>query len=187
MVKAFFETELDQRGAPVPKELCVNRRLFEMGGFDENGNRRPMKIMQRTDLVNEYMGKYIVVHLTMNLSGSTCDQIVQNLSRAVLDLFKQFEFLGSKLSHVYQAWFNSHLDLTFLQQPGNLRRCLEFLCGVIYNHYFKKIVILVDAYDYTSDYIFQNFVESHEAHKIAELIIGKFEFYRFNIAQHNLI
>lgn len=175
MVQAFFEIELDLLGKPLPERLCLNGHLFETGGFDQNGQRRPMKIMEHKDLVDKYLGKYIVVKLTLNLSGASCADIVENLAAVILDIFTRFECIVPHInSKTDQERFKSHLDKANLLNRGFLKTSLHFLCKVLNQHYQKKIVLLVDEYDYTSNYIFRNFSDSdRDAHQLAELIRGK--------------
>lgn len=169
--------ELDPSGQPVPQDLCINRKLFEMGTFDASGNKVPMKIMASQEAIDHF-GQYIVLKLDLqNMSGSY-QELFSTLSSKISQLYSRFQFLEQLVLSEHDAEIIhrgiscAKTDTITNSDVAFLKSSLQQLARILYNYYYKYIVILVDEYDCPSINILQGISDHEEQKKALSLFKG---------------
>ena len=123
MLKAFFDIRED------------NRDLFT-----------GLAIMDDEEAVEGWMNKWPVIHLTFkDIDGLDFDEAYYKLSATVSYLYKSYLFLANECSGVDIELFTKILDRK--ASPVELGDSLFFLASLLYKHYGKKVIILLDEYD----------------------------------------
>ena len=123
MLKAFFDIRED------------NRDIFT-----------GLAIMDDEEAVEGWMNKWPVIHLTFkDIDGLDFDEAYYKLSATVSYLYKSYLFLANECSGVDIELFTQILDRK--ASPVELGGSLFFLASLLYKHYGKKVIILLDEYD----------------------------------------
>ena len=123
MLKAFFDIRED------------NRDIFT-----------GLAIMDDKEAVDKWMNKWPVIHLTFkDIDGLDFDEAYYKLSATVSYLYKSYLFLANECSGVDIELFTKILDRK--ASPVELGDSLFFLASLLYKHYGKKVIILLDEYD----------------------------------------
>ena len=138
MLKAFFE-------------IGTDKSLFE--GLYISGKEK---------LCNDYMGRFPVIFVTLKgVEGLSYEEAINRFIRIVGDEAERLSFLASseKLSDEerkeYSALISKH-DGKFLMDEEKLASSLKLLSKLLYKHYGRKAVILIDEYDVPLDKAFNN-------------------------------
>ena len=138
MLKSFFEIGADPA-------------LFE--GLYISGNRQ---------LCKEHMGKYPVIFLSLkNVEGITYEAAKYQMTELVAKEAARFAFLDQSDNLTesdksrYRA-LTAFLDGRYAMDEDLLYGSLQTLSELLYKHYGKKTVILIDEYDVPLDKAFQH-------------------------------
>lgn len=162
LLERWGEVNLFTRPRRFGKTLNMSmlRYFFEIGTdpalFDG------LYISQNQKLCEEYMGKFPVIFLSLkSVEGLTFEQAKYRLVELIGMEAMRFQFLSdsSKLrdedKKMYQELLSMHGGL-FSMDEKSLISSLNILSGLLYKHYGKKTVILIDEYDVPLDKAFQN-------------------------------
>ena len=124
MLRAFFDIRED------------NRDLFT-----------GLAIMDDEEVVEEWMNKWPVIHLTfkdidgLNFNSATCKMRTQ-----ILELFQSYQFLlDTGMPEGDETIFRSILRNS--ASVDEISLSLRLLAKLLFNHYGKKVIILLDEYD----------------------------------------
>lgn len=119
-------------------------------------------ISSNRELCEKYMGKYPVIFLSLkSIEGSDYtsakDEFVELVSRE----YKRFSFLldSDHLDEDDKAIYRSLIQLVngqFTMSEKTLKNSLVNLSNLLYKHFGKKTVILIDEYDVPLDKAFNN-------------------------------
>ena len=138
MLKSFFDIGTDET-------------LFD--GLYISGNK---------ELCDEYMGKYPVIFLSLKgVEGLTYEEAFEAFVRIMGKEVNRVSFLADsdKLTQIEREQYNG---LTIMKNgrlafdKEKLISSLQLLSQLLYKHYGKKVVILIDEYDVPLDKAFQN-------------------------------
>ncbi len=138
MLKSFFD-------------IGTDKALFD--GLYISGNK---------ELCDEYMGKFPVIFLSLkSVEGLTYDEAFEAFVRIMGKEVTRLSFLADsdKLTQIEQEQYKG---LTIMKNgrlvfdKEKLISSLQFLSQLLYKHYGKKVVILIDEYDVPLDKAFQN-------------------------------
>ena len=138
MLKSFFEIGTDEA-------------LFD--GLYISGNK---------ELCDEYMGKYPVIFLSLKgVEGLTYEEAFEAFVRIMGKEVNRVSFLADsdKLTQIEREQYEG---LTIMKNgrlafdKEKLISSLQLLSQLLYKHYGKKVVILIDEYDVPLDKAFQN-------------------------------
>ena len=138
MLKSFFDIGTDEA-------------LFD--GLYISGNK---------ELCDEYMGKYPVIFLSLKgVEGLTYEEAFEAFVRIMGKEVNRVSFLADsdKLTQIEREQYKG---LTIMKNgrlafdKEKLISSLQFLSQLLYKHYGKKTVILIDEYDVPLDKAFQN-------------------------------
>lgn len=126
-------------------------------------------ISQNKSLCDEHMGKYPVIFLTLKgVEGLTFAKAKSMLSEIIKDEADRHYVLNSSeaLTSVDREAFMKILT----GNEENIENSLKTLSRLLYKHYGKKVVILIDEYDVPLDKAYQN----GYYHEMVSLIRGLF-------------
>ena len=138
MLKSFFD-------------IGTDKALFD--GLYISGNK---------ELCDEYMGKFPVIFLSLkSVEGLTYDEAFEAFVRIMGKEVTRLSFLvdSDKLTQIEQEQYKG---LTIMKNgrlvfdKEKLISSLQLLSQLLYKHYGKKVVILIDEYDVPLDKAFQN-------------------------------
>lgn len=138
MLKSFFD-------------IGTDKALFD--GLYISGNK---------DLCDEYMGKYPVIFLSLKgVEGLTYEEAFEAFVRIMGKEVNRVSFLADsdKLTQIEREQYKG---LTIMKNgrlafdKEKLISSLQLLSQLLYKHYGKKVVILIDEYDVPLDKAFQN-------------------------------
>ena len=138
MLRYFFETGTD-------------KTLFE-----------GLHISQRSDLCEEYMGKFPVVSLTLKgVDGWTFERAKNKLLKYIALEAERFNFLknSDKLTDNEKQRYGALIrmqDGKYVMDEDTLESALQTLSELLYRHYGQKVIILIDEYDVPLDKAYQN-------------------------------
>ncbi|WP_341793693.1 AAA family ATPase [Rickettsia endosymbiont of Ceutorhynchus obstrictus] len=157
MLQKFFEIEIDQNGAVLPKEDKVNRKLFIGGEIDLGikGKKilKPLKISNQKYAMAQ-QGNYPVILLNLkDVKGSNFKEIENGIEKQIVKLFSNHRYLKK----YYVISDNGLLDSVQKKQleryfTGELtiediKDSLRFLSELLFKHFNQKVYILIDEYD----------------------------------------
>ena len=138
MLKSFFD-------------IGTDKALFD--GLYISGNK---------ELCDEYMGKYPVIFLSLKgVEGLTYEEAFEAFVRIMGKEVNRVSFLADsdKLTQIERKQYKG---LTIMKNgrlafdKEKLISSLQLLSQLLYKHYGKKVVILIDEYDVPLDKAFQN-------------------------------
>lgn len=140
--------------------MSMLRYFFEIGTdpalFDG------LYISQNKKLCDEYLGKFPVVFLSLkNVDGLTYERAVYRLTELIGMEAERFSFLSqsAKLAENekdrYRA-LTALQDGRFTMSEDVLISSLQVLSQLLYRHFGKKVIVLIDEYDVPLDKAFQH-------------------------------
>lgn len=140
--------------------MSMLRYFFEIGTdpalFDG------LYISRNKKLCDEYLGKFPVVFLSLkNVDGLTYERAVYRLTELVGMEAERFSFLSqsAKLAENekdrYRA-LTALQDGRFTMSEDVLISSLQVLSQLLYRHFGKKVIVLIDEYDVPLDKAFQH-------------------------------
>ena len=107
-----------------------------------------LKIMEAGAAYLEHMGAYPVITLTLKSTRQEdFETAYTKIVDAVAGEYRRHKAVlsGAQLDHVQKIRFTQIMDGT--AKRSDYTASLRFLCEVLYQHYGKKAVILIDEYD----------------------------------------
>ena len=140
--------------------MSMLQRFFEINADESLFNG--LSIMQRKDLCDEYLGKFPVVFLTLKgIDGLTFDKAKQKLTSLVAREADRFHFLKDS-SNLTDNEKERYLALVrmdngkYSMDEDTLESSLQTLSELLFRHYNKKVIMLIDEYDVPLDKAYQN-------------------------------
>ena len=133
--------------------MSMLRSFFEIG--TDKSLFDGLYISQNKALCDEHMGKYPVIFLTLKgVEGLTFAKAKSMLSEIIKDEADRHYVLNSSeaLTSVDREAFMKILT----GNEENIENSLKTLSRLLYKHYGKKVVILIDEYDVPLDKAYQN-------------------------------
>ena len=140
--------------------MSMLQRFFEINADESLFNG--LSIMQRKDLCDEYLGKFPVVFLTLKgIDGLTFDKAKQKLTSLVAQEADRFHFLkgSSSLTDNEKERYLALIRMDngkYSMDEDTLESSLQTLSELLFHHYNKKVIILIDEYDVPLDKAYQN-------------------------------
>ncbi len=123
MLKAFFDIRED------------NRELFT-----------GLAIMDDEEAVEGWMNKWPVIHLTFkDIDGPVFSSAMGWMKTQVCDLYKSYRFLDDGKLGEDEAMFRRILDKN--ASTDDICQSLRLLVELLYAHYQKEVIVLLDEYD----------------------------------------
>ena len=154
--------------------MSMLRSFFEIG--TDKSLFDGLYISQNIALCDEHMGKYPVIFISLkDVEGLSYDEAFQVFSRIIGNEISKFSFLAEsdKLTVLEKEQFNGLLHIEkgkFIFDKDTFTASFKLLSQLLYKHYGKKVVILIDEYDVPLDKAYQN----GYYHEMVSLIRGLF-------------
>ena len=140
--------------------MSMLRSFFEVGA--DCGIFDGLYISSRKDLCEKYMGKYPVIFITLKgVEDLSFDDASLRLSYLIGNEANRFSFLenSERLNEREKAGYASLVNMergVYSLERSVLISSLKILSELLYKHYGRKVVILIDEYDVPLDKAFQN-------------------------------
>lgn len=119
-------------------------------------------ISSKRDLCDQYMGQFPVIFLSLkNVDGLTFDEAKYRFTEVIGREARRFQFLldSDKLTeddkNIYRAIISLHHGQYAMNQTM-LASSLRILSDLLFHHYGKKTIILIDEYDVPLDKAYQH-------------------------------
>ena len=129
--------------------MSMLRYFFELNSDDRSYLFKNLKIASETDLLLKHQGQYPVIYLTLKdvkeQSYETAFQKILKLIGNIFDEYSKVLLNSDKLTDFQKRNINS--ILTRQASQTDLEDSLLMLSKALYDHYGKKVCILVDEYD----------------------------------------
>ena len=154
--------------------MSMLRSFFEIG--TDKSLFDGLYISQNIALCDEHMGKYPVIFISLkDVEGLSYDEAFQVFSRIIGNEISKFSFLAEsdKLTVLEKEQFNGLLHIEkgkFIFDKDTFTASFKLLSQLLYKHYGKKVVILIDEYGVPLDKAYQN----GYYHEMVSLIRGLF-------------
>lgn len=154
--------------------MSMLRSFFEIG--TDKSLFDGLYISQNKALCDEHMGKYPVIFISLkDVEGLSYDEAFQVFSRIIGNEISKFSFLAEsdKLTVWEKEQFKGLLYIEkgkFIFDNATFTTSLKLLSKLLYKHYGKKAVILIDEYDVPLDKAYHN----GYYHEMVSLIRGLF-------------
>lgn len=172
-IEQFLNTWSEVTLFPRPRRFGKTLGMSMLRSFFEIGTDKSLfdglYISQNKSLCDEHMGKYPVIFLTLKgVEGLTFTKAKSMLSEIIKDEADRHYILNSSeaLTSVDREAFMKILT----GNEENIENSLKTLSRLLYKHYGKKVVILIDEYDVPLDKAYQN----GYYHEMVSLIRGLF-------------
>ena len=162
LLERWAEVNLFTRPRRFGKTLNMSmlRYFFEIGTDKTLFN--DLYISKNKKLCEEYMGKFPVIFLSLkNVEGLTFKEAKSQFVELVGKEAERFHFLleSDRLIENDKNKYQALIALQngqYLMEDGILISSLRMLSELLYKHYDKKTIILIDEYDVPLDKAFQN-------------------------------
>ena len=154
--------------------MSMLRSFFEIG--TDKSLFDGLYISQNKSLCDEYMGKYPVIFISLkDVEGLSYDEAFQVFSSIIGNEISKFSFLAEsdKLTVWEKEQFKGLLYIEkgkFIFDNATFTTSLKLLSKLLYKHYGKKAIILIDEYDVPLDKAYHN----GYYHEMVSLIRGLF-------------
>ncbi|MEO1219693.1 MAG: AAA family ATPase, partial [Bacteroidota bacterium] len=157
MLKCFLSIEVDDQGNPLPREQCLNPKLFAGGevdlGFEETKLLKPLRINDYPSLMKR-QGQFPVISIGFkDVDGKSYQKIEEAIQTQIVDLYKNHGYLQQYVQDDKTGWlFDSDREKLQRYFAGKLsetdiKNSLKFLSELLYKHFGKPVYILIDEYD----------------------------------------
>lgn len=136
--------------------MTTLKSFFEVGS--DPGLFDGLAIAQRPDLCERYQAKYPVIFMTLRgAGGPTLEDAISQLSWIIFNEASRFKFLrkdpdlDSEDLKLYESFFARNENGDIMLSKDTIGRSLSLLSALLYRHYGRKVIILVDEYDVPLD------------------------------------
>ena len=140
--------------------MSMLRCFFEIGTDKTLFN--DLYISSKQELCDQYMGQFPVIFLSLkNVDGLTFDEAKYRFTEVVGREARRFQFLldSDKLTEDDKNIYRTIISLQHGQYAMNqtmLASSLRILSDLLFHHYGKKTIILIDEYDVPLDKAYQH-------------------------------
>lgn len=140
--------------------MSMLRCFFEIGA--DKTLFEGLYISQNEQFCDEYMGRFPVVFLTLKgVEGTTFEEARLSLAELIAAEARRFKFLqeSDSLDADDKEMYRELISLNKEQSPVTsvkLRFSLKNLLELLYKHYGRKTIVLIDEYDVPLDKAFQD-------------------------------
>ena len=140
--------------------MSMLRCFFEIGA--DKTLFEDLYISQNEQFCEEYMGRFPVVFLTLKgVEGTTFEEARLSLAELIAAEARRFKFLqeSDSLDADDKEMYRELISLNKEQSPAasvKLRFSLKNLSELLYKHYGRKTIVLIDEYDVPLDKAFHD-------------------------------
>lgn len=162
LLDSWGKVNLFTRPRRFGKTLNMSMLRYFFGTGTDKTLFEGLHISQRSDLCEEYMGKFPVVSLTLKgVDGLTFERAKNKLLKYIALEAERFNFLknSDKLTDNEKQRYGALIrmqDGKYVMDEDTLESALQTLSELLYRHYGQKVIILIDEYDVPLDKAYQN-------------------------------
>lgn len=158
LLDSWAEVNLFTRPRRFGKSLNMDmlRSFFEIGA--DASLFKGLQISEEKELCGKYQGQYPVISLSLkDVESDSYEMSYELLSGLIYDEALRLQWLldSDRLTKYDKAPLQRILDQGFRNQ-AELCQCIKLLSGLLYKHYDKKVIILIDEYDVPLNKAYQN-------------------------------
>ena len=114
------------------RESDENRKLFD-------------NLYIKNSSVFSEQGKYPVIFISMKeIKGTTWEEMQKSIRRTFSNLYEEYKYLRESLDERNKRKFEK---IWFEEAEDSYDDCLNFLSGILEEHYNEKVIVLIDEYD----------------------------------------
>lgn len=169
MLKIFFELRVDPNGYPYPVGDNPFRSFFTHGEIAWNNQSEKLKepplISQHPVIIERYQGRYPVLYLDLKSAvGASFGEVYAKLQVLISKLFRDHEYmikvLGAKSTDFrylperrirFAQDLSTFENFTYTDAVSfklmDLSISIKFLTRVLWEHFNKKVIVLIDDFD----------------------------------------
>lgn len=157
MFKTFLEIQVDNEGAPLPRELSTNYRLFKNGEVVlDNGQvqllEKPLLISENTDLMESHQGRVPIIYFTFKRG---LDNHVKTIKDSVIDAVKGAYMRHKYIEKILPTLNLDSAELTIIRKIfqsdtgdyNHYKNGITLLCKVLHAHFKRKPIVIMEDYD----------------------------------------
>lgn len=158
LLTSWAEVNLITRPRRFGKSLNMDmlRTFFEIG--TDPSLFQGLQISEEADLCEAHMGKYPVISISLkDVEGSSFEEAKDMLGAVVNEAAMRFQMLMD--STRLTEYEKKQLERLLLEDFGKttyLTGSLKLLSNLLYKHYEKPVILLIDEYDVPLDKAYQN-------------------------------
>lgn len=158
LLTSWAEVNLITRPRRFGKSLNMDmlRTFFEIG--TDPSLFQGLQISEEADLCEAHMGKYPVISISLkDVEGSSFEEAKDMLGAVVNEAAMRFQMLMD--STRLTEYEKKQLERLLLEDFGKttyLTGSLKLLSKLLYKHYEKPVILLIDEYDVPLDKAYQN-------------------------------
>ncbi|MBS0185814.1 MAG: AAA family ATPase [Proteobacteria bacterium] len=137
MLQYFFTIPVKEDGSIHLEEREKRYTIFEK-----------MKIGAHKEILDKYLGQYPVIFACFkDIKGLTYDELEMGIRDVIYKLYISHEYLlqSKKLSDIKKEHFRKFITKKF--DLSELKDSLLFLSELLFIHFEKKVILLIDEYD----------------------------------------
>jgi len=181
MLKRFLEVKVDEQGNLSELKKKEGKELF----FGNKDGLKPLKISQTLinrsikgknveSLSEDYQGTYPVIRIGFkDCKGSNLTETRSRVQKEIISTYEAHAYLNTSKYVIclkeIQEWDTSKEDTSILTFG------LKNLSRLLYQHFNKKVWVLVDEYDAPINNAFMKFEHAQDTEKVVDLFRGVFE------------
>jgi hypothetical protein len=134
--------------------MSMLQHFFEDRGNQELNNYNKklfdgLKIMQAGDKYTSHMCKYPVINISLkSAKKDTFDMAYESIKEIIIETYSRHKYLldSAKLNEGQKKLFKS-IYIKRMATDSQFYNSLKFLSMCLYEHFGKKVVVLIDEYD----------------------------------------
>ncbi len=177
MLKRFLEIKVNDQGSLSELKKKEGKELF----FGNKDGLKPLKISQTLinrsikgksveSLSEDYQGIYPVIRISFkDCKGSSYEEVKNNIKYQIRLLYQKHRHLSNV--NEYKTYFEE------IERGGTsaIKFGLKNLSRLLYQHFDKKVWVLIDEYDAPINNAFMKFENTQETEQVVDLFRGIFE------------
>ena len=124
--------------------MSMLKTFFDVKESEENKKLFDNLYIKNSPIFTE-QGKYPVIFISMKgIKGTTWEEMQKSIKRAFSNLYNEYKYLRESLDERNKRKFEK---IWFEEAEDSYDDCLNFLSGILEEHYNEKVIVLIDEYD----------------------------------------
>ena len=124
--------------------MSMLKTFFDVKESEENKKLFDNLYIKNSPIFTE-QGKYPVIFISMKgIKGTTWEEMQKSIKRAFSNLYNEYKYLRENLDERNKRKFEK---IWFEEAEDSYDDCLNFLSGILEEHYNEKVIVLIDEYD----------------------------------------
>ena len=124
--------------------MSMLKTFFDVKESEENKKLFDNLYIKNSPIFTE-QGQYPVIFISMKgIKGTTWEEMQKSIKRAFSNLYNEYKYLRESLDERNKRKFEK---IWFEEAEDSYDDCLNFLSGILEEHYNEKVIVLIDEYD----------------------------------------